>query len=83
MPPRRRNQSQEVEVVIEQNKIVKTYLSNQYFDMCKITNKEMTCAICLDDVLDCKRCFCLLVCGHSFHSTCYLMNGDICPVCRE
>ena len=84
MPPRRRSQvNDQVEVIIEQNKIVSSYLSNQYFDMCKATNAEQTCAICLDNVLDCKRCFCLLVCGHAFHSTCYLMNGDICPICRE
>ena len=82
MPPRRRSQDQ-VEVFIEQNKIVSSYLSNQYFDMCKETNKEMSCAICMDNVLDCKRCFCLLICGHAFHSTCYLMNGDICPICRD
>ena len=83
MPPRRRSQDQ-IEVIIENNKVVRPYLSNQYFEMCKATNKEMTCAICLDDVLDCKRCFCLLICGHAFHSTCYLMSsGDLCPVCRE
>ena len=81
MPPRRR--SQEVEVVIEQNRVVTPYLANQYFDLCKATNKDLTCAICLDNVVDCKRCCCLLRCGHAYHSTCYLQSDGSCAICRE
>eukprot|EP00966_Prymnesium_polylepis_P315653 7293395-Prymnesium_polylepis.1 len=55
MPPRRRSQSDQVELVIEQNRVVSAYLANQYFDMCKATNAELTCAICLENDAGIKR----------------------------
>eukprot|EP00966_Prymnesium_polylepis_P077898 1806019-Prymnesium_polylepis.2 len=49
MPPRRRSQGDQVELVIEPNRMVSAYLAKQYFDMCKATNAELTCAICLEN----------------------------------
>ena len=84
MPPRRRSQHGNVEVIIEQNKIVGPHLTHQFWDMAKALNQEITCAICLEDWLDCKRCAIILRCGHCYHSTCYLASDDDrCAICRE
>ncbi len=64
-------------------KLVSKHLSDNYFSMSKELNKEMGCSICLSNI-DCKCCFSLLSCGHSFHASCLLLLSDqICPVCRD
>ena len=79
-----RTRNQGVEVIIEQNKVVSTFLANQYFDLCKEVGREVTCAICLESWLDCRRCALLLRCGHAFHSSCWLASTiETCAVCRE
>ena len=43
-----------------------------------------TCAICLDDIQECKNCT-TTECGHTFHSTCIFQNlchRIECPMCR-
>ena len=43
-----------------------------------------TCAICLDDIQECKNCT-TTECGHTFHSTCIFQNlchRLECPMCR-
>ena len=43
-----------------------------------------TCAICLDDIQECKNCT-TTECGHTFHSTCIFQNlchRVECPMCR-
>jgi hypothetical protein len=85
MPARRRSQAVDrCEIVIESDRVVSQHLCHTYWDMCKETNKEVMCAICLDSWLDCKRCAVLLRCGHCYHSSCLLANDDDrCAVCRE
>ena len=85
MPPRRRSQhTGNVEVIIEQNRVVSTHLTHQYWEMANALNEEITCAICLDSWLDCKRCAIILRCGHCYHSTCFLASeDDRCAICRE
>jgi len=63
--------------------IVSKHLSENYFSMAKDLNKDMECSICLSNI-DCKCCFTLLSCGHSFHAGCLLfLKEKICPVCRD
>jgi hypothetical protein len=63
--------------------IVSKHLSENYFSMAKDLNKDMECSICLSNI-DCKNCFTLLSCGHSFHAGCLLfLKEKICPVCRD
>eukprot|EP00966_Prymnesium_polylepis_P077559 1796877-Prymnesium_polylepis.1 len=52
MPPRRRSQNTEQ---VEPNRVVSSYLGHTrsiYFDMCKATNAELTCAICLENSVE-------------------------------
>ena len=58
--------------------------SDQWFDMCKQTGKDLTCSICLESCLECKNCLALLVpCLHSVHYRClFQMEKMECPMCR-
>lgn len=60
---------------------VKTFLKNQVWDLLKQQNKECECSICLETI-DCKNCYCLLSCGHSFHLCC-IVGQTRCPLCRN
>ena len=61
---------------------VSRFLKNNYFEMLKTKSEPIVCSICLEDVLNCKNCYCLLACGHNFHFQC-VSNETRCPVCRE
>jgi len=66
-------------------KLADDYLKNNYFDLLKNTGAKMECPVCMDDLMDCRRCFALLVpCGHAIHSSCFMRitNGK-CPTCRS
>ena len=58
--------------------------SDQWYEMSKATNKELTCSICLESCLDCKNCLALLVpCLHAVHYRClFQMEKPECPICR-
>lgn len=60
--------------------IVGEYLKNNYYDMAKENGKELECPICMENIC-CKKCFCLLPCGHSYHLSC-LLPLDKCALCR-
>lgn len=83
--PRRRNNNQEEQIFFiegEGNILCLPHLKNTYYEMCVETKKKLECSVCLDE-LCCKRCFCLLMCGHSLHADCWLrMTEKRCPVCR-
>jgi len=61
-------------------RITKDFLKNNYFDMLKEKKEKIECSICLEEI-DCKNCFCLLTCGHSYHLGCILKCHN-CPICR-
>ena len=64
-------------------KICSQFLIDLFYTMQKELKQEMECIICMDK-LECKSCFVLLNCGHSFHSKCLLFLVDKqCPVCRD
>lgn len=49
-----------------------------------MTHQVQTCAICMDDIQECKNCT-TTECGHTFHSTCIFQNlchRIECPMCR-
>lgn len=80
--PRRRNQDEQLFILEERSLLCLPHLRDTYFEMCKETNKKLECSVCLDE-LCCKRCFTLLICGHSLHADCYMrMDEKKCPVCR-
>jgi hypothetical protein len=61
--------------------IVGEYLKNNYYDMAKENGKSLDCPICMEDIC-CKKCFCLLPCGHAYHLSC-LLPLDKCALCRN
>jgi|DEB0MinimDraft_6_1074348.scaffolds.fasta_scaffold32426_4 hypothetical protein len=72
-----------IEEVQKKLKICKDFLSENYFDMCKELNKDLECSICMEK-LNCRSCFMLLACGHSFHAKCLIrMQEHMCPTCRD
>ena len=72
MPPR----------TAEVNQPVSNHLTKEYYEMMKTLAKPMECSICLE-AIDCKNCFCLLICGHSFHYNCISrVKPSKCPICR-
>ena len=78
MPPTRRTQLRNFTPTI-----ASPYLTQQVWDMKKALQHDDDCPVCLDPVLTCRHCFCLLVCGHVLHTSCFLqLREDSCPVCR-
>ena len=69
-------------LTIRQNGPVKEYLKNNHFDLLKQVGQPLQCPVCMEDVLGCRNCFCLLVCGHALHLHEYLKLSK-CPVCRD
>ncbi len=62
--------------------VVKPYLRDTYFEMCKETRRKMECSICLEDI-DCRKCLTLMNCGHTLHMSCYMAQQTYtCPLCR-
>ena len=81
MPPRRR---QTEVIVVNQNIVCSRHLTGQVFEMKKQLNVQEECCICLDSLMECKCCYTLLICGHAFHSRCWMdSNQESCPVCRQ
>lgn len=64
------------------NPIVSQFLRNTHYKLLKDAGVSLDCAVCLSTVLNCKDCYALLVCGHSFHMGC-LIDVDVCPLCRK
>lgn len=63
--------------------IVENYLKNNYWEMCEKLEKSLECSICLEHI-NCKNCFTLLVCGHSYHLCCITRcRPNQCPLCRS
>ena len=70
--------------------IASAYLTQQFWEMKKslqtdadVGADDEDCPVCLQSVLACRQCFCLLNCGHALHTSCFLqMHEAICPVCR-
>ena len=60
---------------------VKSFLKNQVWELLKEKQKEIECSICLEGI-DCKNCYCLLTCGHSFNLCC-IVGQTRCPLCRN
>ena len=60
---------------------VKDYLKNQMWDLLKDKGEKIECSICLSEI-DCKNCYSLLTCGHSFHLCCVFRCKN-CPLCRN
>lgn len=90
MPPRRR-QTQEIEwgdlqaMVQEEtrSRVCLDHLKDSYFKLAQDSGQIFECPTCLE-VIDCKRCMTLLICGHSLHLSCYLKQTNYnCPVCRN
>ena len=88
--PRRRSQSDvqnedesiDVALTIRRNCPVNEYLKNNYYDLLVKSGEALEYPICMESVLGCRNCFCLLVCGHAMHLHEYL-KVTRCPVCRE
>ena len=91
--PRRRNvqlepverdddESIDVAFTIRRNGPVNEYLKNQFYDLHVKSGQPLDCPVCLESVLGCRNCFCLLVCGHAMHLHEFLKVSK-CPVCRE
>ena len=92
--PRRRNNNNQFEnetpqqpILIHQqvpqkpvNYMVNDYLKDDFYEMKLKLKQELECSICLDKIC-CKKCMCLLPCGHSFHLAC-LIKCNFCPLCR-
>lgn len=71
-------------VLIEDRLIVSRFLTQSYWELAKLANKDITCPVCLESWLGCKHCATMMTCGHALHSSCLLaMNEPICPVCRN
>ena len=68
----------------EDDALVSPYLSDSYYEMARSLDHDMSCPICLESLMCCKSCFCLLKCGHALHVRCFLQMQDRsrCPVCR-
>jgi hypothetical protein len=64
------------------NRMVSDFLKNNYWDMLKAQNKSVECAICLEQI-DCKKCFCILSCGHFYDIGCIIKCKGKCPTCRN
>ena len=69
--------------------IASSYLTQQFWEMKKRLQNNVAadvaddCPVCLESVLNCRHCFCLLACGHALHTACFLqLRDDSCPVCR-
>lgn len=80
-----RRSARNIEVKFEINEpLVSPYLANTYFEMAKTLKRDMECPVCLESLMCCKDCFCLLKCGHSIHAKCYfyIQDKSRCPVCR-
>ena len=96
--PRRRNLLTEDELIatmpinlqdfnapVTNTRLADDYLKNNYYDLLKKTEAKLECPVCIDDLMECRRCFALLVpCGHAIHSSCFMriINGK-CPTCRS
>jgi hypothetical protein len=60
---------------------VKSTLSKKYFDMLKMTDEELKCSICLENI-ECKCCFTLYTCGHYYHMSCVdQLQKPMCASC--
>ena len=72
-----------VEEVQKKLKICSQHLSQNYFEMARELNKDLECSVCLEK-LNCKSCFTILSCGHSFHGSCLVrIKEKECPTCRD
>lgn len=63
------------------NQPVSFYLAKEYFSQKEQLHEVLECPICLE-VINCVNCFCLLVCGHSYHIGC-IMSQTCCALCRK
>lgn len=80
MPPTRRNNTPKTLTP----QIASAYLTQQFWEMKKALDHVDDCPVCLESVLNCRQCFCLLACGHVMHNSCFLqLRDDSCPVCRS
>ena len=61
---------------------VKDFLKCKVWDLIKAQpNNDIECSICLDNI-DCKKCYTILTCGHSYHLAC-VIKCETCPLCRS
>ena len=89
--PRRNRNNQGNLIVLDDNMMeidfqepirpVKDFLKNQFWEMKKDKQETLECSICITEI-DCKNCFSLLTCGHSFHLCC-IFKCTNCPLCRN
>ena len=84
MPPTRR-----ATPVQAPRAIASAYLTQQFWEMRQRLKSETDvdvaddCPVCLQNVLACRQCFCLLNCGHVLHTSCFLQIREaVCPICR-
>jgi hypothetical protein len=63
------------------NQPVSMFLAKEYFSQKEKLKETLDCPICLETI-DCVNCFCLLMCGHSFHLGC-IISQSRCALCRE
>ena len=65
------------------SQIASPYITQQIWEMSRALEKSIDCPVCLESVMTCRHCFCILNCGHSLHTSCYLqLRGNQCPLCR-
>ena len=90
MPPRRRPERFQLGLngqelyVIEERKVASRHMTNLFWEMKKELGHEDTCCVCLESVMTCKSCFCLLACAHTLHYRCFIdLENQECPVCRS
>ena len=66
------------------SQIASSFLTHQIWEMSKELEKILECPVCLESVMSCRHCFCLLTCGHALHTSCFLqLRGQPCPLCRS
>ena len=93
MPVRRRPSNQEdigppQTIVIQQSPnfptlFVSDFLKNNYWEMAEKLERVHECSICLENIC-CKKCFCILNCGHIFDLPCIIKCSPLqCPLCRQ
>ena len=82
--PRTRQSNQQYEIVLDAPRVVSKFLTSEYFDMAKELKRDIQCCVCLDPWLDCKRCACMMPCGHAYHFACFAqMQDGRCAICRQ
>ena len=55
------------------SKIASPFITQQIWEMSNLLERKMDCPVCLESVMRCRHCFCLLMCGHTSCFPSYLL----------